>query len=119
MKLTDVGSLPDSIIREMIPVAGGYCDVTIDGATVLRLDRKNGISRELYVMTQQENEIFSFFDGCRTIGELSAIVERNDGLDGVEAYSRVKDLFVKLARLLACVPLHAHERPEYEQPDRV
>lgn len=104
-RLDEIGSLPDSVLRAMAPVAFQGTDLILeDGWLLLRKDPDASPERCMPLTAPQIYAV-ERFDGRHSIADICAATESAFGIPPDIAEELVKSLFVTLARNGICHPL--------------
>jgi hypothetical protein len=108
-RLDEIASLPDSVLRAMVPVPFPGAALSVEeGWLLLRKNPAESLKRHLPLSAPQ---IYALgrFDGQHSIAEICAETEAAFELSPSMAGELVKTLFVTLAESGVCQPL---DRPE-------
>ncbi|MDR2801241.1 MAG: PqqD family protein [Desulfovibrio sp.] len=108
-RLDEIGSLPDAVLRKMVPVV--YQEITLvleDDWLLLRKGSDAPCERHMPLSAQQKY-IIDRFDGRHSIADIRGAVEAEFDLSSDTAAGLVKSLFVTLAQNGICHPM---DRPE-------
>ncbi|MDR1489921.1 MAG: hypothetical protein LBS65_05465 [Desulfovibrio sp.] len=108
-RLDEIGSLPDAVLRKMVPVV--YQGITLgmeDGWLLLQKSPDAPYERHM-PLTARQKYIISRFDGRHSIADICAVTESEFDLSSDAAAGLVKSLFVALAQNGICHPLDSPE----------
>ena len=107
LSLNDIGSVPDDVAAEMIPVwrRGREPDIREDG--VYR-PGKDGQPVRVRALTVQERAMLAQYNCGRNLKVISQYVAQDFGLAPGEAFAATKNVFVQFCQTGLCHPAATH-----------
>lgn len=103
MQLSELDRFPDSVLRQIIPVFSGDIDYRLNPTSFSVESDETGGLVELLRLTDQDFAILELFDRDLTLEQIARRFADQDSTEAV-VYSRVKTLFLTLARRAVCHP---------------
>lgn len=104
MRLSDLGQIPDRVMRGVTPVFSAGMAHELSGSTLCIRDRASGKVLESVRLSQVDAKILGLFERGLTLQQVVEGLDCLGGQEAVEAYLRVKTLFLSLARCGVCHP---------------
>ena len=109
MRVKQIDTVPDDIVRRMIPVFNDNRPCRIENGRILLRTHKTGTHREIAKLNPRELFIVETFDGFITLENITKLVETEFKIDHEKAFLQVKEVFFMLTKRMICHPAHAHD----------
>lgn len=103
MRLLELDQFPDRVLRQVTPVFNSDIEYQLSEASFSIRSDETGDFVELLRLADRDFEILSLFDRDLTLEQIAGQLEEKNSTKGM-VYSRVKTLFLTLARCAVCHP---------------
>lgn len=103
MRLLELDRFPDSVLRQITPVFNSDLEYQLNEASFYIRSHETGDFVELLRLEDRDFDILSLFDRDLTLEQIAGQIEKKDFAEET-VYSRVKILFLSLARCAVCHP---------------
>lgn len=108
LKIHELSQLPDTVLRNIVPVAKANQPTKIEGDQLLYYNCDTRAYKMVCRLSPEQKQFILSMDGRRTLDQLARKVAQACRLDPSKAYAIVKALFCRLARIGVCIPKGAH-----------
>jgi hypothetical protein len=108
LRLDDLKTLPDDILKGMVPVFNKAFPSRIEDGQLL-VQGKDGEFRPYCLLDERHAYILTCFDGNHSITGMANLLVAEFQLDPDAAYAEVKTFFLRLAEAGICHPAGAHQ----------
>lgn len=104
-RLSDLASLPDEELARVRPAVHRACDIFVDGDQVWSHCRETGDRVCLFPTADTASSAaLGMFDGHHTLGQVGKRLAQTLDWDEARAFAHARDLFLRLAERLICLP---------------
>jgi hypothetical protein len=108
-RLDEIGSLPDAVLRGMVPVVRQEITLGIEDGWLLLQKSPDAPFQRHMPLTAQQITVLNCFDGRHSVADIGGVLESAFALSPAAAAGIAGSLFVTLAQQGIC---HPRERPE-------